>query len=1064
MIDKMKNRGYTVLLDALLALIFILIATTALLSIEYSRTARTESGEFTSLHYISEDALDVLNKRGVLDEISTYWADNSTQGSSQMVNASNLTRDYLESILPDRVGYKLIIDDDEIVNSSWNPNRTAEGDVSTKTHSTRLLVGYGSGLPTRGLVARASLSNIREKSTSAFLYFGGFVGQGNISQKLELPDNATVQEVYVELNVGDGFNLYINDNFCRNFPPPASVNMSANIKEDVTACKNLVNNTGSNNPNIFKLRFTGNDISKKYVGGGFIEVEYNTSEMDTSPETGMMRFYFPEINGIINYYSSFYVPGWVDQMLLNVSFRNNFTTFMYIGDELIFNVNGSSSKQTVTNTSAQLLGLLSSSEVSERTVPIRIGTGGISYNITRDVGSADVILITDLSGSMRWRIGYDDSTEGVQRNCDNPQLYDNDTRRISLAKCLDMDFVDILLNTSGNKVGLVGFTTSAGTYHDLSDDKVSLLNQINGYPDSPSGGTCVCCAINRAIQLLQAGTVVIPQSSGNWKRTIYTPCGDSCDPTTLAGCTPASWETTAFDDSPWSTITLPTNEGTWSNRVVYYRKHFTLSSDVSDNGTLYLRNRRGVECYLNGNFIGSDSSCSTGNYWDNTWSVPASFFNSTGGDNVLACRVRSGSGWSRRGIEFDAKLTVPSSNKKYVIVMTDGITGYSCGGCAYTAPCDCSGSCTSTTGSYECGGNPSDCTGTQCDTAINDAICSSQRAHDDLNATVHSIGFGPISVGCPNANRTLSGIADCGNGSYYGSQNASELADIYGDIAEDIVNASYYSQTLTLVGNVTGNVTNATLYGYPESYIEFTYTPINFSLYGMISLTQKSERFNDPVNCVGYVLIPGNVNVSEMKVTSYSAGFWTDYLSLNTSSGFSEPYKLWDQYPGVPYISLGDPYIVNIPDPEVVVRVGEYNNVTIKTGNSETERTNCSADDRAIYTMRIKSIIGYGDVYSYSEGCLWKVEFEDGSFMNDTAIPITYAGVNNCSYTNSSIDYYESDAINDAVYRLLEGLDLDKDGRVDVIFDPAAVEFKTSSTGGVRSLWGPVAIKLIVWM
>ena len=1025
MVVKLKNKGYTILLDALVAFIFVLIVTTAILSIEYSRTARTESGEFTRLHYVSEDALDVLNRKGILDEISTLWAENSTPGSPQMVNASNLTREYLEKILPDKVGYKLIIEGDEVVNSSGNPDRVTEERASTKTHSTRLLVGYGRGLPTRGLVARASLSNIREKTTSRFAYFGGFVGQGNISREMFLPDNITIQKIYVEMNVGDGFDLYINNNLCQNFPAPAAVNMSANIKQDISACSGLLN---PGEVNTFQINFTGGNISRQYIGGGFIEVEYNTSEMDTSPETGTMRFYFPKINGLINYYSSFYVPGWVDQMLLNVSFRNNFTTFMYIGDKLIFRVNGSNSTQTITNTSTQLLGLFGSSAVSEKTVPIRIGTGGISYNVTRGVGNADVILITDLSGSMRWRIGYSDSTNGVRRNCDDPQLYDDDTRRISLAKCLDKDFVDIILNTTGNKVGLVGFTTSANTYHDLSDNKTSLINHINSYSDWPSGGTCVCCAINRAYDLLN-------QPSGGVEVSLTPPV-----------------------ESPHN---YPNNyDHTWivsgPSNATKMRVHFT-EIDVErgyDYVYIYDENDSLIVSYTNTGWW-------PGNPRFNVWTPWVD-------GNIIKIRLTSDSSVRRWGFKADryeyVSTTSASDRKKYIIVMTDGITGFHCGGCSYTAPCNCGGSCTNTGGVYDCNGNPSDCTGSQCDTAINDAICSSERAHSDLNATVYSIGFGPVSTGCPNANRTLRGIADCGNGSYYGSQNASELADIYSGIASEIVNASYYSQTITLTGGVTANVTNATLYGYPESYIEFTYTPINTSYYGRISITEKSDRFNDPINCVGHVLIPEGVNVSEMKVTSYSAEFWTDYLSLNNSKTFIEPYKLWSQYPGIPYISLGDPYIVNIPDPEVVIKAGEYNNITIETGNSETERTNCSADDRAIYTMRIKSLTGYGNVYPSSEGCIWDIEFEDGSFMNDTAIPITYTGGNNCSYTSSLIGGYEDDAINDAIYRLLSGLDLDNNGKIDIVFDPAAVEFKTTGTGGVRSLWGPVAIKLIIWM
>jgi hypothetical protein len=465
---------------------------------------------------------------------------------------------------------------------------------------------------------------------------------------------------------------------------------------------------------------------------------------------------------------------------------------------------------------------------------------------------------------------------------------------------------------------------------------------------------------------------------------------------------------------------------------------------------------------LNNHSIGSDSACPTASYWNHVWPVPASYFNAPGTDNVLACRVRSGS--ANRGIAFDAQLMIPSTNKKYIVVMTDGVTGYSCGGCTYSSPCTCGGSCTSTTGTFNCNGNPSDCNGAQCNTAINDAICASRRAQNTMNVTVHSVGFGPISSGCVNANRTLRGIASCGNGTYYGSQNASALANIYRNIARDIVNATYSSQTLVLMGGATAAVANATLYGYSQSYIDFTYTPTDVEAYGMISITQKSNPFNDPSGCVGHVTIPASVNVSSMQVTSYSGAFWTDYLKVNNSATSLDAYQLWTQYPAVPYQFLGDPYIINVPNPLNVVRSGTVNDLTIQTGKSGTDRTNCSADDRAIYTLRVKSLIGYGGVYLKSEGCKWDIEFEDGSLMNDTKIPSTYTGNASCSYTSALRGGYENDAVNDAVYRLLYGLDLDKNGRVDIVFDPSAVEFQTTSTGGVRSLWGPVAIKLIVWM
>ena len=126
------------------------------------------------------------------------------------------------------------------------------------------------------------------------------------------------------------------------------------------------------------------------------------------------------------------------------------------------------------------------------------------------VGNADVILITDLSGSMDWRLDSDET--GIERNCDDPLLYDSSTKRISLAKCLDKKFVDIVLNASNNRVGLVGYSGKPNTiptpncniirsYHNLSTDNTSLKSQIEEY--TPDGATGICGAIRQARIMLQ---------------------------------------------------------------------------------------------------------------------------------------------------------------------------------------------------------------------------------------------------------------------------------------------------------------------------------------------------------------------------------------------------------------------------------------------------------------------------------------------------------------------------------------------------------------------------------
>ena len=77
---------------------------------------------------------------------------------------------------------------------------------------------------------------------------------------------------------------------------------------------------------------------------------------------------------------------------------------------------------------------------------------------------------------------------------------------------------------------------------------------------------------------------------------------------------------------------------------------------------------------------------------------------------------------------------------------------------------------------------------------------SSCRAHNDLNSIVHSVGFGPITS-CSFANRTLQAVADCGNGTFYSSSNASELKFIYNQIAQSIISQSYSNQAINIIIN-----------------------------------------------------------------------------------------------------------------------------------------------------------------------------------------------------------------------------------------------------------------------
>jgi hypothetical protein len=183
----MKNKGYVLTMDAIIALIFVMGAFIAMLSLDFFNPDETSRTAFLNLHYVSEDTLDVLNKVGVLDNIGELW---SLNDELSLENASNITKTNLDLIIPQNVGYTLTIDGDCIYSSdnetegckyhSDNSTRPKMSEASVVTTSRRLLVGYGKDKPIRGCVARTYLTEIKSKTTSVFIYFGGFEGEAMI--------------------------------------------------------------------------------------------------------------------------------------------------------------------------------------------------------------------------------------------------------------------------------------------------------------------------------------------------------------------------------------------------------------------------------------------------------------------------------------------------------------------------------------------------------------------------------------------------------------------------------------------------------------------------------------------------------------------------------------------------------------------------------------------------------------------------------------------------------------------------------------------------------------------
>lgn len=383
-----------------------------------------------------------------------------------------------------------------------------------------------------------------------------------------------------------------------------------------------------------------------------------------------------------------------------------------------------------------------------------------------------------------------------------------------------------------------------------------------------------------------------------------------------------------------------------------------------------------------------------------------------------------------------------SSRQKFVVVMTDGLANVQCSPTNEYSTSGCIGN-TCNDNSFCAGGG---CLKQQCgdwisDRAANDSINDACRAYNTTNATVYSIGFGPVSA-CPSANQTLISIASCGGGTSYSSTNATQLLNIYTTIAQQILNATFSEQTIN-----TSVSLNTRL--FPNSFIEFNYTILE-TQFNKLPLGFETSRFGNNISN-GYLYIYPNTSVSNAKVTSYSGSKWTDNLVVNGNT----IYRL-STY-GTNYLSLGDPFTVNIPDSNLI---NGNNSITISTGTNSSYSTNGSSDDKVIYMLLLNGFADYSSVVSKSDGCSWTLSFEDGT-SSTVKIPASYIGADICSFSAKTYD--TNDALDNAVFQLFNNLDIDKNGKLEVNIDENSLNINTLTVSKVPSLWGPAIIEIRVW-
>lgn len=537
------KKGFVFSLDAIVVLGLVLTLTLFLAALSFSYSS--PELRYQRLYYAGKDLLNVIENaklssvqdnpvvqdylqkgilvqddmnKTILDAIGSFWAEGNLTEAANLTNAT-----FSEILNGTSLDYELLIDGQEI----YEKNTTA---ATYLARLSAIVSGYDTGKPVSGTSARVRISKAN-KVSSTYVYFGGYVGDGNITANFLLPQYDNILNVSMEMNSGNNFSLSINGNPAGTYLKTAMGNISADRWNlDSSYYQHFM--PGDNN---ISINFVTNQ--SMYIGGGYLKVTYNTSQLTDSNESfgpnATIKESLPGIDGIINLYSSFYVPGNLMNMSVLLHYNSNYTVFMTIGNKTVYEGNSSAEgmDKNVTLNSTYLSGLLDYPSLSNKTIPFRVGLFNVSYLTIGIYGIGDPVLVTDVSGSMQECAIYNPSPPyylplTCRKQCPAITYYCTITnpaqctgnvctwcwgaynwsvcyQKLTLAKDADKKFVDTILNesTPGNRVGLVSYATTNNSYLNLTANETLLNNSIDAY--NANGNTCICCGINRATKTLR---------------------------------------------------------------------------------------------------------------------------------------------------------------------------------------------------------------------------------------------------------------------------------------------------------------------------------------------------------------------------------------------------------------------------------------------------------------------------------------------------------------------------------------------------------------------------------
>ena len=145
----MKQKGFILTMDSVISIMVAILFSMTIYDIQIGQHTTGDVASIENLHYVSENILETMNKRGDLDKLGCCWAtnDNSSKCGFDCIEAKSRIEDYICSGISRSRGYNLTIEDDMVLQRGTQK--------PPLTHSSRLVSGFTMSKITEGWVAHA---------------------------------------------------------------------------------------------------------------------------------------------------------------------------------------------------------------------------------------------------------------------------------------------------------------------------------------------------------------------------------------------------------------------------------------------------------------------------------------------------------------------------------------------------------------------------------------------------------------------------------------------------------------------------------------------------------------------------------------------------------------------------------------------------------------------------------------------------------------------------------------------------------------------------------------------